>query len=201
MICRLLPAAPGFPPLDYWTVPWLPAPGDAKCISGGAPPFASPLVPTRESEHLNSAFKALGDSAGTLGFHQPLPLVPLHPTPTLGSSKTSPPDSWSSPCLCIGCGWNTYRSHSSRLPFSGTRHVGAIFLFLVPQPQSPFLPHTAGLMHGWILNRVHVSHFICLKKVVFCNSSLSHFFAPNLNELMLKVNSQMTLQVLRVWLS
>ena len=47
-------------------------------------------MPTRESGHLNSAFKALGDSSRTLWFHQPLPLVPLHPTPTLVSSKTSP---------------------------------------------------------------------------------------------------------------
>ena len=44
MICGLRPSAPGFSPLDYWTVPWLPAPGDTKPISGSAPPFASPSL-------------------------------------------------------------------------------------------------------------------------------------------------------------
>ena len=44
MVYKILPSAPSFSALDYWTVPWHPAPGDAKHISGCATPFASPSV-------------------------------------------------------------------------------------------------------------------------------------------------------------
>lgn len=151
MICRLLPSAPGFLPLDYWTVPWLPAPGDAKCISGSAPPFVSHSV----------AHWCPPESLSTLTRHSRPWVIQPGPSGSISHCHSFPcilPPPWTLarpvhliplPAFALAVAGIPTRSHSCRLLFSRhSAHWGYIFILGSPAPVTIPAPH--GRLDAWV---------------------------------------------------